>query len=165
MTTAQSFVDKLQLQPHPEGGWYREIYRSPLQVEFNGKSRASLTSIYFLLAQDQVSRWHVVDADEAWHFYEGSSLELLVVPPDFSRMEIITLGEVGEARPDDPVGRGEVPVYVVPAGWWQAARSKGPFTLVGCTVAPGFEFSGFRFLSEEEKIRMNSINPELGQFL
>lgn len=156
MTTAQSIVSKLNLEPHPEGGWYAEIYRSQQVVVSGTQSRSAMTSIYFLLEEGQVSRWHCVDADEAWHFYEGGLLELLVAPPDFSRIEIITLGEIWD---------GEKPVHVVPAGWWQAARSTGQFSLVGCTVAPGFEFSGFRFLNEEEKEKMRKLNTGLTQFL
>lgn len=156
LTTAQSIVRKLQLQPHPEGGWYTEIYRSAQRVSSGTQERSAMTSIYFLLEEGQVSRWHCVDADEAWHFYEGCTLELLVAPPDFSRMEIITMGEVWD---------GDTPVYIVPAGWWQAARSMGQFSLVGCTVAPGFEFSGFRFLDADEQEKMKKLNPDLNQFL
>lgn len=161
MTAAQSIVSKLNLQPHPEGGWYAEIYRSQnvvsgLKPDTTDTTRSAMTSIYFLLEEGQVSRWHCVDADEAWHFYEGDLLELLVAPPDFSRIEIIQLGEIGQ---------GEKPVHVVPAGWWQAARSTGTFSLVGCTVAPGFQFSGFRFLNEEETERMRKLNTDLTQFL
>jgi predicted cupin superfamily sugar epimerase len=148
MTTAQSIVSKLHLQPHPEGGWYSEVYRSTHRVISENQHRSAMTSIYFLLEEGEVSRWHCVDADEAWHFYEGSQLELLIAPPDFSTIEIITLGEVWD---------GETPVHVVPAGWWQAARSTGSFSLVGCTVAPGFEFSGFRFLNESETEKMKAI--------
>lgn len=156
MTTAQSIISKLHLQPHPEGGWYAEIYRSQQKVVTGTQPRSAMTSIYFLLEEGQVSRWHCVDADEAWHFYEGGMLELLVAPPDFSRIEIISLGEVWD---------GEKPVHIVPAGWWQAARSTGSFSLVGCTVAPGFEFSGFRFLNDDEKEKMKKINADLNQFL
>lgn len=162
MTAAQSIVSTLNLQAHPEGGWYAEIYRSQNVVSgvtpetTDTAERSAMTSIYFLLEEGQVSRWHCVDADEAWHFYEGGLLELLVAPPDFSRIEIITLGEIRD---------GEKPVYVVPAGWWQAARSKESFSLVGCTVAPGFQFSGFRFLNEEETERMRKLNTDLTQFL
>jgi predicted cupin superfamily sugar epimerase len=156
MTTVQDIIDKLRLQPHPEGGWYAEIYRSTQRVISNDNHRSAMTSIYFLLAEEQVSRWHCVDADEAWHFYEGSTLELLVAPPDFSRIEIISLGEVRDSKK---------PIHIVPAGWWQAARSTGEFSLVGCTVAPGFEFSGFRFLSDEEKRVMSGLRPDTSQFL
>jgi predicted cupin superfamily sugar epimerase len=156
MSTAQSIISKLNLQPHPEGGWYSEIYRSQQTVVSGTQSRSAMTSIYFLLEEGQVSRWHCVDADEAWHFYEGGMLELLVAPPDFSRIEIINLGEITDDRK---------PVYVVPAGWWQAARSSRSFSLVGCSVAPGFEFSGFRFLNEEEKPEMEKLNSELTMFL
>src|SRR5262249_24108703 len=106
-------IASLSLLPHPEGGHYREIYRSASTVAFGRQAqRAALTTIYFLLEQGQVSRWHVVDADEVWHYYEGEKLELLLLPPDFSRVEKITLGEASH---------GDQPVHVVPAGWWQAA--------------------------------------------
>ncbi len=156
MTNAQDIINKLNLQPHPEGGWYSEIYRSQQLVVSGTQSRSAMTSIYFLLAEEKVSRWHCVDADEAWHFYEGDTLELLVAPPDFSRIEIIALGEVRDNKK---------PIHIVPAGWWQAARTTGKFSLVGCTVAPGFEFSGFRFLNEEEKEKMKTVNANLSQFL
>lgn len=149
MTTTQDIINKLNLQPHPEGGWYAEIYRSTQRVIADNNQRSAMTSIYFLLAEKQVSRWHCVDADEAWHFYEGNTLELLVAPPDFSRIEIISLGEVRD---------NNNPIHVVPAGWWQAARSTGEFSLVGCTVAPGFEFSGFRFLNDDEKEKMSAVS-------
>src|SRR5574337_6537 len=104
-------IQKLGLRPHPEGGWYREIYRSATTVGFNNSQRSALTSIYFLLEARQVSRWHVVDADEVWHFYEGEALELHVMSPDFSSLQKIVLGETSQS--------GQ-PVHVVPAGWWQA---------------------------------------------
>lgn len=156
MSTVQDIINKLNLQTHPEGGWYSEIYRSQQIVISGTQSRSAMTSIYFLLAEEQVSRWHCVDADEAWHFYEGSTLELLVSRPDFSRIEIISLGEVRDNKK---------PIHIVPAGWWQAARSTGEYSLVGCTVAPGFEFSGFRFLNEEEKRVMSGLRPDTSRFL
>jgi uncharacterized protein len=149
---SKDLVQKLSLLPHPEGGYYREIYRSGAK---DGK-RAAMTSIYFLLERGQVSRWHVVDADEAWHFYEGGPLELLVMPPDFSRVERYLLGEVSA---------GNEPVFVVPAGWWQAARPVKDYALAGCTVAPGFEFAGFRFLEEEEKRIVAKTFPEHPELL
>src|ERR1041385_1412540 len=121
---AEILQKELGLLAHPEGGFYSEIYRSTMKVQVNGKDRAALTSIYFLLTRGQVSRWHVVDADEAWHYYEGSPLELHVMPPDFSSVEIIRLG---------PFGNGIKPVHVVPAGWWQASITSGEHTLTGCT--------------------------------
>lgn len=149
---AAQLQSELSLLPHPEGGHYSEIFRSEVKVLYNGKERAAMTSIYFMLTQGQSSRWHVVDADEAWHFYEGQTLELYIMPPDFSRVEKIQLGRWNTD--------GSKPVYVVPAGWWQAARATNEYSLVGCTVAPGFEFSGFRMLNETEKKNINEKYPE-----
>ncbi len=151
MKTAAELVKQLDLQPHPEGGWYKEIYRSPNNIESNSKQRSVLTGIYFLLEENKMSRWHVVDADEVWHFYEGDALELFVASPDFSEVKTIRL---------DEISNGAAPVYVVPKGWWQAARSTGRFTLVGCNVAPGFEFSGFRFANNAECAHVKSVCPE-----
>jgi predicted cupin superfamily sugar epimerase len=150
---AGTLLRELELQAHPEGGYYSEIHRSTEQVQHHGKSRAALTSIYFLLTAGQVSRWHVVDADEAWHYYEGQPLELYVMPPDFSKVEKIDLGLFD--------GKGRKPVHVVPAGWWQASKTSGEYTLCGCTVAPGFEFSGFRMLDETEGAAVKEKFPGL----
>jgi hypothetical protein len=135
---ASELIATLQLQRHPEGGWYRETWRSPLQVrrERDGSSRSALTSIFFLLAAGEISRWHrVAGADEAWHHYEGAPLELLSFAPDGAQPTRTRLGA-------DPAAR----LHVVPADWWQAARPLGDFTLVGCTVGPGFEFGDFTML-------------------
>lgn len=135
----QELIEQLELQPHPEGGWYREIYRSASVIP--GTQRATVTSIYFLLRNGECSRWHLVDADEIWNHYEGDPLELFIAPPDGSRFEKHILG---------PAGENSKPVFVVPAGWWQAAQPRGSYALAGCAVAPGFEFSGFRFLNPDE---------------
>jgi uncharacterized protein len=101
--------------------------------------RAALTAIYFLLPDGAVSRWHRVQSDEVWHFYEGASLHLWMVSPDGDRLVQHRLGPLG----------GELhPVATVPAGWWQAARSAGPYSLVGCTVGPGFDFDDFRLAAD-----------------
>jgi len=135
---AEDVIQKLSLRPHPEGGWYREIYRSPTSVGAPKGKRCALTSIYYLLEAHQRSRWHVVDADEVWHFYRGSGLELLAYDPATETLMRHVL--------HDPAGGAE-PVAVVRAGEWQAARSLGDYSLVGCSVAPGFEFSDFRFVA------------------
>ena len=138
-TRAEHLVASLNLRPHPEGGFYSEIYRSAAQVQpLDARdARSALTTIYFLLTEGDVSRWHRVASDEAWHYYEGAPLELWVAEPDFSAVAPQRLGPVdGHARP----------VTVVPAGDWQAARSTGTYTLVGCTVGPGFEFADFEML-------------------
>ncbi|HTF03172.1 MAG TPA: cupin domain-containing protein [Bacteroidia bacterium] len=150
---SEVLIKKLDLKPHPEGGYYSEIHRSKTQVQHAGKPRTASTSIYFLLAYGQVSRWHVVDADEAWHFYEGQPLELYIMPPDFSKVEKISLGTYHRD--------GVKPVHVVPAGWWQASRTSDEYTLCGCTVAPGFEFSGFRMLNDAEKATVKGKFPAL----
>jgi len=134
-------IARLSLEPHPEGGYYREVHRSPSGVQplDDRPARAALTTIYFLLATGQHSRWHRVRSDEAWHFYEGDALELLVADPSAAHVSSVTLA---------PLDRG-VPVHVVAAGWWQAARPLGRYALAGCTVAPGFDFADFSFLRDE----------------
>jgi len=129
--TAAEVVALLDLGPHPEGGHYRETFRDDA-VTADG--RAASTAIYFLLAVGDVSEWHRVDAAEIWHFYAGAPL-------------VITVSENGHDasahRLGPDFGRGQQPQFVVPAGWWQSATSLGAWTLVGCTVAPGFRFAGF----------------------
>ncbi|MCV0370064.1 cupin domain-containing protein [Filomicrobium sp.] len=133
--TADEIIVLLGLEPHPEGGHFRETYRDPAGVApFRGGERAASTAIYFLLRAGEVSRWHTVDAAEVWHHYAGAPLELGIAPPDGAATRTI-LGK--------NLAAGERPQGVVPAGHWQQARSLGTFSLVGCTVAPGFEFSSF----------------------
>jgi predicted cupin superfamily sugar epimerase len=132
-------IQKLNLKPHPEGGWYREIYRSTGRVQTKRGTRSAITTIYYLLERDQISRWHVVDADEVWHFYEGSPLELLAYDP---KMRALVRSELGTTR------QKHERVAVVQKGVWQAARSLGAFSLMGCSVGPGFEFDDFRFVAK-----------------
>ncbi len=128
-------VEALGMQPHPEGGWYVETFRDGA-----GGERGHSTAIYFLLERGQVSAWHKVrDAAEVWHFYAGAALELLVSDGQ-APAKTTVLGP-------DILG-GQRPQAVVPAGAWQAARSLGDFTLVGCTVAPGFAFEAFEMAPE-----------------
>lgn len=128
---AQAIIAALGLEPHPEGGFYRETFRDRAT---DASGRAASTAIYFLLPQGQVSRWHKVDATEIWHWHAGAPLELGLAPPNGAAQNV-TLGFDPEA--------GLLPQGVVPAGWWQQARSLGAWTLVGCTVAPGFRFESF----------------------
>jgi hypothetical protein len=136
---ARELVEALGLVPHPEGGYYREVYRSPRLVRADDAPdpRAALTTIYFLLPAGAHSRWHRVESDEVWHHYEGAALELLWVDEAMASLRIERLG---------PVGDGARPVFTVPARCWQAARTTGDYTLVGCTVGPGFEFADFALL-------------------
>lgn len=137
---ATELIETLGLQPHPEGGHFSRVYRSQLLVTPSDSrdSRPALTVIYFLLIGGAISRWHQVLSDEAWHHYEGAPLELLVAPPEGGSISRCILG---------PLSAASAPLYVVPARWWQGARSLGPYTLVGCCVGPGFEFSDFRLLA------------------
>lgn len=128
--TARELIDLLRLERHPEGGWFRETFRDVAGSD--GRSRS--TAIYFLLEAGERSRWHRVDAAEVWHWYAGAPL-VLAVSPDGREVSVSRLGQDLRA--------GEHPQHVVPAGQWQAARSLGAWTLVGCTVAPGFAFTGF----------------------
>jgi len=130
--SAAQVIARLDLRPHPEGGHFRETFRDDA-VDANGRSRS--TAIYFLLARGQRSHWHKVDAVEVWHYYAGAPLHLETAMSDRGPVERVTLG------PD--LAAGERPQAVVPVHVWQAAESLGDWTLVGCTVAPGFEFAGF----------------------
>jgi predicted cupin superfamily sugar epimerase len=128
--SADDIIRLLGLAPHPEGGHFRETFRDPASV--NG-GRAASTAIYFLLRAGEVSRWHRVDAAEVWHWYAGAAL-VLSITEDAGRHTIM-LGS--------DLAAGQRPQAVVPAHAWQQAHSAGAWTLVGCTVAPGFEFAGF----------------------
>jgi len=135
-------IAALGLRPHPEGGWYAEVFRSASSVEpADGRgTRRALTTIYFLLTAGQASRLHRVSSDEVWHFYEGDPLELTIAPGDLASLSMTTLG---------PAGESSAPVFTVPAGFWQGARPLGAYTLVGCTVGPGFDFADFEMLDAE----------------
>ena len=129
---ADRLIELLGLQPHPEGGHFKETFRDcgpPPAGRDGNVGRSSSTAIYFLLKAGEVSRWHRVDASEVWHFYRGAPLELKI-----GKQTYILGPEIEETQ---------APQVVVPAGAWQAARSLGDYTLVGCTVAPGFEFDHF----------------------
>jgi len=128
--TAADIIRLLDLKPHPEGGHFRETFRDTRAVE---GGRPASTAIYFLLARGERSHWHRVDAVEVWHFYAGAALELDIAQE--GRRHRIMLG--------NGLTAGERPQGVVPAHAWQAARSLGDWTLVGCTVAPSFEFAKF----------------------
>ncbi len=133
---AADIIRLLDLKPHPEGGHYRETFRDQA-ADATGRARS--TQIYYLLQAGEVSEWHRVDAVETWHHYAGAPL-------------VITMSENGHDAQASHLGvslmTGQRPQIVVPANWWQTATSLGEWTLVGCTVAPGFEFSGFEMAPE-----------------
>jgi len=150
---AQELITALQLLAHPEGGYYRRLYESSAQLD---GGRLCGTAIIFLLPAGAVSRWHRVDADELWHFYEGAPLELLVA----EQPDAVRCARLG------PVAIGQLPQRLVPAHAWQAARSTGAFTLVGCTVTPGFDFANFQLLSDDPQAQRDwpmlaQLHPEL----
>jgi len=130
--TAAEVIRILDLRPHPEGGYFRETFRDAPHI---AGGRAISTAIYYLLARGERSHWHRIDAAEIWHWYAGSPLLLEVAATETGEIAQTLLG------PDLP--KGERPQAVVPARAWQSAQSTGDWTLVGCTVAPGFEFAGF----------------------
>jgi predicted cupin superfamily sugar epimerase len=130
MPTAAEIIATLKLQPHPEGGHYRETFRDGA-VDANG--RAASTAIYFLLAAGERSHWHRIDAVEIWHYHAGAPLLLAIA--DERGQRTVTLGP--------EVAAGQQPQGIVPPHAWQAAASTGDWTLVGCTVAPGFDFATF----------------------
>jgi predicted cupin superfamily sugar epimerase len=129
--TAADVIRLLDLKPHPEGGHFRETFRDERTLD---GGRAASTAIYFLLARGERSHWHRVDAVEVWHWYAGAPL-VLEISQAPGRVERVLLG--------GDLNAGERPQAAVPAHAWQAAQSLGDWTLVGCTVAPGFEFAGF----------------------
>ncbi len=133
---AKDWIEKLGLQPHPEGGYFVETYRADAPEG----ERAASTGIYFLIEAGNVSNFHRIDADEMWHFYAGDGLTVHMIAPD-GTYDMHRLG----------TGDGEVFQAVVPAGYWFGAEVSdgGNYALVGCTVAPGFEFSGFELADRE----------------
>ncbi len=144
---AESLVRSLGLQRHPEGGFYREVFR-----------RSSVTTIYFLLPAGERSRWHRVRADEIWHHYEGAPLDLLQLTPDGTELERFVLGPLTELQQ---------PVHCVPADNWQAARSRGDYTLVGCTVAPAFRFEHFSMMKDMPDLasKVRRHHPAVAEFI
>jgi predicted cupin superfamily sugar epimerase len=127
--TAEEMISALGLVRHPEGGFFRETFRAP------DAPRGASTCILFLLAAGEQSRWHRVDADEHWLFHDGDPLQLEIAGPTAQSRTSIILG--------NDLAAGQQPQAVVPRGWWQAARPCGAWTLVGCVVAPAFEFAQF----------------------
>jgi predicted cupin superfamily sugar epimerase len=158
-TRAAELIDHLDLQPHPEGEHFSEVFRSNRRVIDSDRSleRSAMTTIYFLLSTGDFSRWHVVDSDEIWHFYEGDSLRLLTVDPSEMIIRQRLLG-INDDKNEQ--------VVVVPQGHWQTALPLGKFALCGCTVGPGFEFSDMHFLKDgPEGSVLRKRFPDVASFL
>jgi predicted cupin superfamily sugar epimerase len=160
MHTAGQFVQQYNLQAHPEGGWYKETYRSSenipglsLPERFGGERNFS-TAIYFLLEQGNFSAFHKIKSDECWHFYAGDTLHVYVLHDD-GKMEIIKLGS--------DIMNGELFQYVVPANCWFASRPApaSKFCFVGCTVAPGFDFADFEMAKAETLIELFPLHEKI----
>ena len=156
---ARELIGELHLEPHPEGGYFREIFRSAFKVQplDDRSARSALTTIYFLLLKGQHSRWHRVASDEAWHFYEGDPLVVYWIDPQNGVHEEALASGARKGRP----------VCVVPAGCWQAAKPRGEFSLVGCTVGPGFDFQDFEMISPGSAAlaRITALNPEFRELV
>jgi predicted cupin superfamily sugar epimerase len=140
---ARFWVKKLGLEKHPEGGYYKETYRASVEIDVPGLGKRSAgTAIYYLLERSQFSAFHRIKSDEIWHFYAGSPLVLHVI--DLQGR----LGRMALGRP----GKNAVPQAVVKAGCWFSASSTGRYSLVGCTVAPGFDFADFELARRDEMV-------------
>ncbi|EDM25705.1 hypothetical protein LNTAR_13187 [Lentisphaera araneosa HTCC2155] len=151
---AKELIETLELIEHPEGGYYKETYRSSENVFSHPaeSERSAVTEIYFLLCKGQVSRFHKVLHDEFWHFFEGAPLRLIA--GDLQSFEEFELG-----------GASTNYQHCIQGGRWQAAESTGNYTLVGCTVAPGFDFADFAFLSEAKADLMKQNFANFAKFI
>lgn len=157
LDTAEKIIDYFELEKHPEGGYFKEVYRSESQVEspVTAGKRSAVTDIYYLLEEGEVSRFHQVRHDEIWHFYTGYPISVLEYDGETVKQTIL-----GDLR--NPQFK-----CTVRGGIWQAAESLGEFSLVGCTVAPGFDFADFRFLADDQvKVKkLSLVAPEYTRFI
>ena len=151
MSDINYLIKKYDLEPHPEGGYFKEVYRSSQEVrsEKVQETRNALTHIYFLLRKGEVSRFHRVHHDEIWNFYEGDPLKLI----EFN----------GEKIEEKIIGQEGNYVAIVQGGVYQAAETTGEYTLVGCSVAPGFDFKDFSFIDDETQ-HLKSINEKFPDY-
>ncbi len=159
MSNANYYIEKLALQKHPEGGWFKEVYRSgesiaidALDNRFSGP-RSISTSIYFLLKQGEFSAFHKIKSDEIWHFHDGGILEIYSISPE-GKLSVHKLGL--------NIAEGELPQINIPHGHYFAAKPKTDFTLVSCTVAPGFDFEDFELPKKADIIQ---LFPELSDII
>ena len=146
--SAEEVIQILDLKPHPEGGAFRETYRSSVLARTDAQ-RSVCTAIYFLIRKDQATAWHRVKNDEIYHFYSGAPVELSLIHED---------GKLSKHILGTNVKNGERPQIIIPANEWQSARSLGDYSLFGCTVSPGFDFSDFELI---ETAKLQTRYPEL----
>lgn len=160
MEEADKIISRLKLQPHPEGGYFRETYRSTgeiaedsLDSRFKG-SRSYSTCIYFLLKAEEFSAFHKIHQDEIWHFYDGSPIRLHMITPS---------GEYSETIIGRDIEKGQVPQFAVPGESWFAAEvvNRNDYSLVGCTVSPGFDFNDFELPKREELLTLFPQHKEI----
>lgn len=153
---AQEIIEQLQLKPHPEGGYFNELFRSEDRVQPQDKRslRNGLTIIYFLLTGDEISRWHRVKSDEAWHFLEGDPLQLYKMDQSLNNVTEFTLSSLSD---------NSRPTQVIPANNWQAAQCGGRYSLVSCSVGPGFDFQDFEMMSNTAS-KANQLKQKQPQF-
>ncbi len=163
MKSAEYWIEKLELKPHPEGGFYKENYRSSevisteaLPARFSG-SRTFSTSIYFLLRSEDISSFHRIQSDELWHYHAGASLSIYVLSDD--KVSVHVLGA--------DIERGESLHVVIPANCWFGAKvdEDSSYVLAGCTVAPGFDFADFELAKREDLIRLYPKHEDIIQLL
>ncbi len=144
MKDANYWIDKLELQLHPEGAYFKETYRSKENlINKNGKLRSAATGIYFLITSDNFSAFHKIQSEEIWYFHGGSPLSVYVLLPD-GELDILQIG--------NDIDKGQTPQAVVPAGCWFASKVQEPdsYSFVGCTVTPGFDFEDFVLANRQD---------------
>lgn len=162
MNNAAYFIEKLELTKHPEGGWFKEVYRSEETISKNAldsrfpSERNISTSIFFLLEKDEFSAFHKIKSDEIWHFHVGNSLKLYMISPE---------GELIIKKLGLDLDNDEYPQVVVPHGYYFAAKTEGEFTLCACTVAPGFDFHDFEMPAGDALTKMFPAQAEIIKLL
>lgn len=151
---ASALIRELRLERHPEGGWYRQTFKSDATIARGADERSALTAIFFLLERGDVSRWHHVSSDEVWTHVEGDGVTLWRFDGTSARSELLA-----------PLTSGGAPYLIVPRDEWQAAEPVGDYALVACFVAPGFEFADFEMMGADEQRHIIESFPELARFV
>lgn len=160
MDRAKKLIELFQLSKHPEGGFFREVYRSEKKgkIDSYGNERNWMTGIYFLLNENDISRFHRIKHDEIWHFYEGAPVTLTEIDPNTLDINVVTIGQPGPLL---------TYTHCVKGNTWQSAYSHNPYSLIGCTVGPGFEFEDFEMMThcKEVKAAVVSKYPDLEKYI